>query len=49
MGSKTPAKKCASLTKYIAKNGKIMEVGEQKVVTPTLTQKVKDMDDERGL
>ena len=36
-------------TKYIAKNGKLMEVGEPKVVTPTLTQKVKDTDDERGL
>lgn len=34
-------------TRYIAKNGKLMEVGEPKVVTPTLTQKVKD-DDERG-
>ena len=36
-------------TKYIAKNGKLMEVGEPKVVTSTLTQKVKDTDDERGL
>lgn len=34
---------------YIAKNGKFMEVGEPKVVTPTLIQKVKDTDDERGL